>query len=126
MKIKNIPSAIIGIVLLVVLGACGGDNENASANKDWINQADLDADESIDELYENAKEEDELVVYAQSSAAENVVDSFVEEYPDINVSVSKVSNLDMLEKIRLVNVGNVEGADVDYGIIVYGLWISIF
>src|SRR5699024_1443959 len=122
MKIKNIPSAIIGIVLLVVLGACGGDNENASANKDWINQADLDADESIDELYENAKEEDELVVYAQSSAAENVVDSFVEEYPDINVSVSKVSNLDMLEKIRLENEGNVEGADVVYGKDANGFW----
>lgn len=122
MNTKYISSVVIGILLLIVVSACGGEKEDASANKDWINQANLDSDESIDELYEKAKEEDELVVYAQSSATENVVDSFIEEYPDINLSISKVSSMDMLEKIRLEDEGNVEGADVVFGKDTNGFW----
>ena len=122
MNTKYISSVVIGILLLIVVSACGGEKEDTSANKDWINQANLDSDESIDELYEKAKEEDELVVYAQSSATENVVDSFIEEYPDINLSISKVSSMDMLEKVRLEDEGNVEGADVVFGKDTNGFW----
>lgn len=106
---------MIGVFLLTVLGACGGDNESSNAQGAWKENANLDAEESMDDLYEKAKEEGELVVYAQSSATEQTVNSFKEEYPDINVSVTKVSSVDMLEKIRLENEGDVQGADVVVG-----------
>ncbi|GGN59827.1 ABC transporter substrate-binding protein [Oceanobacillus indicireducens] len=122
MKSKNIFLVMIGVFLLTVLGACGGDNESSNAQGAWKENANLDAEESMDDLYEKAKEEGELVVYAQSSATEQTVNSFKEEYPDINVSVTKVSSVDMLEKIRLENEGDVQGADVVVGKDSNGFW----
>ena len=122
MGFRNILVAIGGLLLVLGLAACGGKDDNVNADGAWLEGADLDVDEPTDRLYEKAKEEGELIVYAQSSATENVVSSFKEEYPDINVSVTKVKSVDMLEKIRLENEGNVKGADVVFGKDTNGFW----
>src|SRR5699024_3195655 len=122
MNTKYISAMVIGVLLIVIVSACGAEKEETSANKDWIKQANLDSDDSIDELYERAKAEVELAVYAQSTATEYVVSSFFEEYHDINLSISKVSSMEMLEKVRLEDEGNVEGADVVFGKDTNGFW----
>jgi len=91
---------------------------------DWKETANLDAYETTEELYEKAKEEGEVVVYSATSAVENVGLTFEEEFPGVKAVVTKVSDPDILEKVKREHESEVKNADVIFGKGTNGSWVN--
>jgi len=114
---KNLKNSFVGILALIMvlaLAACGSDDSNAEGDSSWLENANLDADETTDELYEKAKEEGKVVVYSSSSIVNNLKESFEAEYPGIKVEATKLSDVDMSEKIKREQESGVYNADVTF------------
>lgn len=124
---KNMKKYIIGtlaLIMLLVLSACGsgkskGSDESGAA---WSEKVDLDKYETTDELYEKAKEEGEVVVYTATSAVEDIGLSFEKEFPGIKAKVTKVSDPDILEKLRREHEAGIHNADIIFGKGTNGAW----
>lgn len=124
---KKINKSVIGILflsLLLLFSACGenndaetskGNTENGKSEENsWLEKANLDADEPMDELYEKAKEEGELTVYSSTSAVMNVVENFEKDYPGIKVEATKLNDVEMTEKIKREQESEVYQADLTF------------
>ncbi len=82
---------ILGSALLLamlVMVACSKQKNNAFEMDLWARNANLDAHESAEELYEAAKSEDVLKIYTVSSRVFDVVTSFQQQYPDLLVEAT--------------------------------------
>ncbi|NBD24273.1 extracellular solute-binding protein [Paenibacillus sp. T1] len=69
-------------------GNAGGNAADASASAD-----------SADALYAKAKEEGKLIVYSTSGRANDAAETFMKQYPEIKVEVSKVKSDEILDKV---------------------------
>lgn len=126
---KNFKNSFIGIItllMLLTLAACGsGQAKDLDADGvSWAEKANLDKYETTDELYEKAKEEGEVVVYTATSAVEDIGLSFEKEYPGIKAKVTKVSDPDILEKLRREHEAGVHNADIIFGKGTNGAWVK--
>ncbi|TSB47410.1 ABC transporter substrate-binding protein [Alkalicoccobacillus porphyridii] len=122
----------IGLVFssLFVISACGSNDSNSATAQDstWLEQADLEANETPEELYEAAKEEGKVVVYSQSSRIKDVKASFEKEYPGIQVEAFDLGTIEIVEKVTREQEAGLNTADVvfvkDGGGIVSGELLS--
>jgi|SRR5690625_2634618 len=105
---------LLFLVITLLLVACGGDKEDGTngGENNWLKDANLDKTETVDELYEKAKEEGEVVVYSHSSLIADVEENFAEEYPGIKVEGYRLHGVEMLEKIKREYESGVNNADV--------------
>lgn len=117
---KKIKRTLIGLSLLTILlimTACGSKG-SAGANDlnedSWIEDANLDAEETMDELYEKAKDEGKVVVYSSSSVVTTVAENFMKDYPGIEVQATKLNDVEMTEKIKREQESGVFTADVTF------------
>lgn len=81
MKVRMI---IMMCITAILLTACSSDGEQT----EWEKYARLDAQESVEELYEAAKKEEVLQIYTVSSRVFDVVESFQNEYPGLLVEAT--------------------------------------
>lgn len=72
-------------IFSIILTACGKEKTEMDS---WAEAAELDKDETADELYEAAKKEDVLKIYTVSSRLFDVAESFQKQYPDLLVEVT--------------------------------------
>src|SRR5690625_4591557 len=107
------------LVIILVLSACGSSNDNNntsndgnSGSDDWAKEVKLDETESVDELYEKAKEEGTVVVYSHTSLISDVKENFEKEYPGITVEDYTLYGAEMLEKIKREHESGVHNSDV--------------
>lgn len=131
---KNLPTymSVLLVFTALFLVACskGGANDAESRDKtsaetaEWAETANLDGDESIEELYEKAQEEGEVVVYSATSAVEKIGLAFEEEYPGVKAVVTKVSDVDISEKIQREAESGVRNADLVFGRGTSGSWAN--
>lgn len=84
----------------------------ASEMNEWARSANLDKTETVDELYELAKEEGKVVIYSISSRMKKVKESFEAQYPGVTVEVYDISTNELLEKITREYEAGVRTADV--------------
>lgn len=121
---------ILFIFLIILVSACSNedvkkDNTNKNTNKDvasndsvsnetsdWLKEAKLDETESVEELYEKAKEEGTVVVYSHSSLISDVKENFEAEYPGITVEGYTLYGTEMLEKIQREHASEINNVDV--------------
>jgi len=96
--------------LVIVLAACGSGNDNE--NDSWKEEANLDANESEEDLYDKAKDEGEVVIYSMSSSWESTKDYFEEEFPEIEVKGAKLHGPDLLTRLGKEQEGGKYEADV--------------
>ena len=107
-KIKD-SRILFAIILSLFLVACGstsssedGDVEGAAAGEkseaSWEETSNLDATESVDELYEAVKKEGKVVVYSQSSRIKDVKASFEKQYPGIEVEAYDMGTNEIIGK----------------------------
>lgn len=99
---------------LLVISACGNSESNNATAEDttWLEQANLEANETPEELYEAAKEEGKVVVYSQSSRIKDVKASFEKEYPGIQVEAFDLGTIEIVEKVTREQEAGLNTADV--------------
>ncbi|MDQ0207390.1 ABC transporter substrate-binding protein [Alkalicoccobacillus murimartini] len=108
-------SAGLALSSLLVVSACGNDSSNNASAEEattWLEQANLEANESPEELYELAKEEGKVVVYSQSSRIKDVKASFEKEYPGIQVDAFDLGTIEIVEKVAREQEAGLNTADV--------------
>ncbi|GKV65108.1 MULTISPECIES: ABC transporter substrate-binding protein [unclassified Sporosarcina] len=119
---------LIGSLLLVT--ACSGNDvkpdgktaEASSGPSDW--EETVNAYETTEELYEKAKEEGEVVVYSATSAVEKIGLAFEEAFPGVKASVTKVSDADILEKVKREHESGIKNVDIIFGKGTSGSWAN--
>ena len=117
------------VITLLILSACSGNGDSGTeaSSKDLSDEdraALIDKYETTEELYEKAKKEGEVVIYSATSAGENVGLAFEEEYPGVKAVVTKVSDADILERIKREHESGVNNADVIFGKGTNGSWVN--
>lgn len=118
------------VITLLFLSACSSSEDSGTgeaSSKDSSGEdkaAQIEKYETTEELYEKAKEEGEVVVYSATSAGENVGLAFEEEYPGVKAVVTKVSDGDILERIKREHESGVNNADVIFGKGTNGSWVN--
>lgn len=99
---------VLGTAL--ILTACGGnageDRAEADGSKpagqaqDAGQKGGADANaETVEALYVKAKQEGKLIVYSTSGRANDAAETFMKQYPEIKVEVSKVKSDEMMDKV---------------------------
>lgn len=91
---KRFLTLALALVLSLSLVTAMADTAPAQ----WAKDNGLDLDESMEELYEKAKQEGELNIYTISSRTQKVANSFAEKYPGIQVKVYDISSGTLKEK----------------------------
>lgn len=66
----------------------------------WLEKANLDADETKEELYEKAKSEGILNIYSVSTRVTDVAKSFENEYPGLVVNVQDIRGTEIINKLN--------------------------
>lgn len=99
MKIQ-IQAVLCAVFLL--LSSCGVDQTTPQQDdmERWLKTAKLAAEETPDELYAAALQEDTLVIYSISSRMMDVKKSFEEQYPGLTVVVQDIRAGDLVDKLR--------------------------
>ncbi|GGA34025.1 ABC transporter substrate-binding protein [Paenibacillus physcomitrellae] len=118
---RNKPVLILAVFMFVIMlmTACGnantGDAESSSASSNSANSSSSSSpaadpsqaassassvpEETVEQLYEQAKQEGKLVVYSTSGRANDAAETFMKHYPGIKVEVSKVKSDEMMDKV---------------------------
>lgn len=92
-------TALLLLVLLALAG-CGGNTETPDPLSDWLESANLNAEETPEQLYEAALKEDMLVVYSVTSRAFDVAKSFEAEYPGLMVQINDIRGADIVDRLK--------------------------
>lgn len=66
---------------------------------EWYEEANLDAEETAEELYEKALDEGILVIYSTTTRIYDVKDTFEEQYPGLTVEVYDVRAYDLADAL---------------------------
>lgn len=117
-KNKSLLAMIMLVCAIMLMTACGTTSKdepassetNASANTTTTPAADnasngsdtsaaAPAAETVGELYAKAKEGGKLIVYSTSGRANDAAETFMKQYPGIEVEVSKVKSDEMMDKV---------------------------
>ncbi len=87
------------LLLALVLVGCQSANEPKDPLADWLEAANLDAEETPEQLYAAAQNEGMLVIYSTSSRMFDVAQSFEAQYPGLMVQVENIREGDVHSRI---------------------------
>lgn len=92
---------LLAVVLLLVTSGCGAPAVSPSEMEltQWLEQANLEAEETPAQLYEAALKEDTLVVYSTTTRIYKVKESFEAAYPGLTVEVYDTRAHDMVDAL---------------------------
>lgn len=137
-KTKSIMAMLLAVCMLLVFGACtksepkkedtpaaeavtGAEDAAKPAEtaaptltkeQQWAEDNGLNKTETVEELYEAAKKEGEVVIYSISSRMEKVLPNFEKEYPGVKMTPYDISTNELLEKITREYAAGIRTADV--------------
>ncbi len=116
---KKLNIHLILIIILLLISACSSSNaetnssnQNSEGNSNWAEENGLNKTESVDELYEKAKEEGKVIVYSRGSKFKDVKNSFEEEYPGVKIESYKMDGMELKEKLTREHGAGVYNADI--------------
>ncbi|MEG0321691.1 MAG: hypothetical protein RR606_05830, partial [Oscillospiraceae bacterium] len=94
-------AGLLAATLLLGLTGCGkaAVSESEQALTEWLAQANLDGQETSEQLYEAALKEDTLVIYSTTTRIYQVKESFEAAYPGLTVEVYDTRAHDMVEAL---------------------------
>ncbi len=93
---------IVTVILLILIG-CSGTNTVKPQGKnmpEWVKTANLDAQETPQQLYEAALYEDTLIIYSVSTRLMDVKQSFEEHYPGLTVEIQHIRANDLVALLK--------------------------
>ena len=115
MRVRKILNGVITafIVMAVTLGGCDkSDQMNAEIDKEWLEYAKLDADMTVDELYEAALKEDVLIIYTVSTRVTKTKEFFEAAYPGLCVEVRDLRSPDLIDAVIANNEAGKSECDI--------------
>ena len=86
---------ILSVVQIVIMSSCG----KSSDQDEWLDQAGLDKEETVEELYQKALQEDVLVVYTVSTRATQTKEAFEAAYPGLYVEIRDLRSPNLVEEV---------------------------
>ncbi|MBO7097003.1 MAG: extracellular solute-binding protein [Lachnospiraceae bacterium] len=89
-------SAVLAGVMACTVAACGKPAEEDA----WLEKACPDKDETAEELYEKALQENILVVYTVSTRATKTKEAFEAAYPGLCVEIRDLRSPDLVEEVE--------------------------
>ena len=112
-KLKKVIAAIMCLLLFITTGC---ENAQIKENKlsEWLTQADLSAEQTADELYKAALEEDTLVIYSVASRAFDAKESFEKDYPGLTIEVKDIRSNDVVSMLK----SNYENDNFDCDVVI--------
>ncbi len=131
-KRKSITVMAFGMAVVMSLAGCGSGAKNADsgpvaastgkqneeapseapANAQWLAAANLDGEETPEQLYEKAKEEGKVVIYTMTSRATDVKESFEKQYPGVTAEVYDMRMGEILEKFQREYEAGIHNVDL--------------
>jgi iron(III) transport system substrate-binding protein len=99
MIMKRMHLILLSLIAMLGLSACDA-SEPQDAMTAWEEKANLTAQESPEQLYEAALEEDTLVIYSTSTRMLDVAAAFQKEYPGLTARVVDIREDEMYDKLR--------------------------
>lgn len=106
MRRNNIVLVLLLLTLLALLCSCANSPEEDNLQA-WLESAQLDAQETPDELYAKALQEEILTIYTISTRITSTKTSFEKQYPGLRVQVVDVRSTEMIEML----INNYERGD---------------
>ncbi|MDL2294025.1 extracellular solute-binding protein [Ruminococcaceae bacterium OttesenSCG-928-D13] len=94
---KRVICAVLAGVLLLAAGCAPQGAGAARHNEQWLAGAGLDAQETPEQLYRAALDEDTLIIYSNSTRMLDVKKTFEAAYPGLVVEVTDMRGSDMLD-----------------------------
>jgi iron(III) transport system substrate-binding protein len=91
--------AVLMITVLTLSGCTPGTQEPADPLAGWLASANLEAEETPEELYAAALEENMLVVYSTSTRMMDVAAAFEKHYPGLLVKVEHIREEELYNKL---------------------------
>ncbi len=88
---------VLMVLIISLTISCGKQYE--SNNEEWLSKAKLDSEESAEELYKAALDENILIVYTVSTRITKVKEQFEAEYPGLSVEVRDLRSPDLVEAV---------------------------
>ena len=94
-------AVLLAVFLLTGVSGCGkpAASESEQALQKWLEQADLNGQDTPEALYEAALKEDTLVVYSTTTRIYKVKESFEAAYPGLTVEVYDTRAHDMVASL---------------------------
>lgn len=118
-RTKLLITIVLLIVMMLTIVGCGGktvqqdvDSTDSGDMSEWLENAELDKDFTIEELYENAKKEGKVVVYSMSSRIKTIKESFEKEYPGVTVEGYDMRMAEIFEKTEREHAAGLNNVDV--------------
>ena len=100
MVLKRRLLLLVAMGIFVILAGCTAEQPTPDQElARWLSEAKLDAQETPEELYRAALEEDTLVVYTTTTRMYDVKESFESAYPGLSVEVYDARAHDMVESL---------------------------
>lgn len=129
---RKLSAMALGMVMVLSLAGCGsgaqsadgtattalseGKNEAASpeaaGDSAWLAAANLDAEETPEQLYEKAKAEGKVVIYTMTSRVTDVKESFEKQYPGVTAEVYDMRMGEILEKFQREYEAGIHNVDI--------------
>ena len=110
---KKISTLFLLLFSVFLIVGCSSVKQAASdTSSDWAKENKINETESVDELYEKAKAEGKVVIYAKGSKFKDVKTSFEAQYPGITVEPYKLDRIEMKEKLTREHGAGVYNVDV--------------
>lgn len=101
------------VVAAVLLAGCGGGTPEAAGQGGEREESPLDA-ASVEELYEQAQEEGEVVAYSFTSRIAEVEAAFEEEYPGVDLVPNDIDSTEQIARISSEQEAGSVNADVAF------------
>lgn len=118
-KIRPIICVTLTLLMVFTLVACGKTQESqpeqmveTPKGDGWLEKAELDQEDDIDRLYEEAKKEGKVVIYSMSSRITDVKQTFEEQYPGVTVEAYDMRMAEIFEKVEREHNAGINNADV--------------
>lgn len=117
---KLLALSLLMVLMLspLALFAAGGQERAPAADPydEWMRNAEigpyLPEVEDWDAIYEAAKREGKVVIYASSSRIFDAVQTFEEAYPGITVEAYNISTVEIMEKVEREHEAGIHNADL--------------
>ena len=90
----------LALTLVFVLAGCSNAAETKDPLAGWLEAANLDAEETPEQLYAAAQKEDMLVIYSTSTRMFDVAESFEAEYPGLIVQVVHIRESELYKQLE--------------------------
>lgn len=97
---KKLTAILLIIIINLSLCSCTSKTTMELMMEEWLEYADLEAEETAEELYEKALTENTLIIYSTTTRIYDVKESFEAQYPGLTIEIYDMRAYDLVEILK--------------------------